>query len=200
MRRSLTERRMRSPFRTWASGPPAAASGRHVQHDRAIGGAAHPRVRNAHHVLDPGARELLRDRQIAGLGHPRSGERPGILQHQEIVRGHVEAGIVDARRQILERGKDDRPPLLLEQFRVGGRALEDRALGRQRAEQRDEPAHGLQRVGERLDHGAVDRAGGCGEPLAPRSRRSRSGNRGASSGCNSRNTAPMPPAANRSSM
>src|SRR6266852_4674470 len=47
--------------------PTARRIRRHVQHDRTIGGAAHPRVRDAHHVLNPGARELRRDRQIAGL-------------------------------------------------------------------------------------------------------------------------------------
>ena len=54
-----------------------------MQDNRAIGRAAHPRVGDAHHVLDPGARQLLRDRQIAGLRHPRGRQRPGILQHQK---------------------------------------------------------------------------------------------------------------------
>jgi hypothetical protein len=40
--------------------------------------------------------KLSRDRQIAVLRHRRGGERPGVLQHQEILRGDVEIGIVDA--------------------------------------------------------------------------------------------------------
>ena len=88
-----------------------------------------------------------------------------MLQHHEIVGRDVEIGIVDARRQILERGEHDRAPLLLEQFRIGGRALEDRALRRQRAEQRDEPALRLQRLGQRADDLAIHRPGRSGEAL-----------------------------------
>jgi hypothetical protein len=65
------------------------------------------------------------------LTHARGARWSGVLQHQEIVRRDVEPGIVDARRQILERGKDEGAAFLLEQLRVGRRALEDRALWRE---------------------------------------------------------------------
>ena len=113
---------------------------RDVQHDRAEGRAAHPRVRDAHHVLDAGARELARNRQIAGFGHAGAADRPGILQNQEIIRRHVEVRAVHTRRKIFQRRKDDGTAFLLEQVLVGRRALEDRAARRQRAEQRDDAA------------------------------------------------------------
>ena len=58
----------------------------------------------------------------------------------------VERRIVDARGEVGERGEHHRPALVLEQLRVGGRALEDRALGREIAEQRDQPALRLERL------------------------------------------------------
>ena len=173
--------------------------GGHMQDDRAIGGAAHARVGDAHHVLDSGPRQFARDRQVAGLGHARGAERPGVLQYQEIVRRHIERGIVDARREVLERGEDDGAALLLEEFRVGRRALEDRAFRRQRAEQRDQPALRLQRIIEGFDDGAVDGTVRRGKPFRQVSPATVMQSR-CSSGFSSRSTAPMPPAANRSSM
>ena len=82
---------------------------------------------------------------------------------------HVERGIVDARGEIGERGEHHRPALVLEQLRVGGRALEDRAPGREIAEQRDQAALRLERLVARRDDGAVDIAGLVrGETLAER--------------------------------
>src|SRR3712207_8800484 len=54
-----------------------------------------------------------------------------------------------------ERAEDHGPGLPLEEVRIGGRALQDGAAGCQRAEQRHEPAHRLERLAERPDHGAV---------------------------------------------
>src|SRR6185437_16845661 len=51
---------------------------RHVQHDGAERGAAHARVRDAHHVLDAFGAELLRDRQGASLRHTGCADRAGI--------------------------------------------------------------------------------------------------------------------------
>ncbi len=60
--------------------------------------------------------------------------RPGILQHQNVIRLDVKRRIVDPRREIGERGKHHRAAFVLEQFGVRGRALEDRALRRKIAE------------------------------------------------------------------
>ena len=200
MRRCFTESRMRSPFAHQAERAAGGAVRRHMQHDGAEGRAAHARVGNAHHVLDAFGRELLRDRQIAGLRHRGGRMRAGILQHQNILRLDVELGIVDARGEIGERGKHHRPALELEQIGVGGRALEDRALRRQIAEQRDQPALRLQRLVALRDDAAVDPGAGIAPSRSPRvspvtvmaSRCSRS--------FNSRISAPMPPAAKKSSM
>ena len=65
-------------------------------------------------------------------------------------------GIVDARGEIGERGEHHRHAFVLEQLFVGRRALEDRALGREVAEQRHQPALRLERLVARRDDGAVD--------------------------------------------
>ena len=93
--------------------------------------------------------------------------RAGILQHQNIVGLDVERGIVDARGEIGERGEHHRPALVLEQLGVGRRALEDGALRREIAEQRDQPALRLQRLAALGDDRAVD-------PASPSSCSSRS--------------------------
>ncbi len=72
--------------------------------------------------------------------------RTGILQHQNIVRLDVERRIVDALGEIGERGEHDGAAFVLEQLCVGRRALEDRALRRQIAEQRDETALRFERL------------------------------------------------------
>ena len=50
-----TSSSIRSPVRTSASGPPSGGLRRHMQHDRAVGGAAHPGVGNADHVAHAAA-------------------------------------------------------------------------------------------------------------------------------------------------
>ena len=68
-----------------------------VQHDGAEGGAAHPCVGDAHHILDAEPRELLWDRQIARFWHAGRAFRARVAQHQHRLRGDVEVRIVDPR-------------------------------------------------------------------------------------------------------
>ena len=143
---------------------------RDVEHDGAVGGAAHARVGQAQHVLDARRRELLRDRQVAGLRHA-AGLRAGVLQHERVVRPDVEVGIVDAGREVVERGEHHRSRGLLEQPRVGGGALEDRALRGERAVERDEPAHVAHRILDRADHRRIDEGALGQDPVAEASRR-----------------------------
>ena len=49
--------------------PAGGRFGRDVQHDGAVGGAAHARVGDAHHVGDALAQQLRRQRHVADLGH-----------------------------------------------------------------------------------------------------------------------------------
>ena len=130
--------------------------GRHVQDDRAVRRAAHARIGDAHHVLDSRARKLRGNRQVSRFGHGVTALRPGVLEHEEVVGPHVEIRRVDPRRKIVERGEHHRPAFPLEERRVGGRALEDRAARRQAAEERDEPTDLLIRLRERAHDVAVD--------------------------------------------
>ena len=68
--------------------------------------------------------------------------RPGILQHQDVVRLDVQRGIVDAGRQIFQPIEHHGAALVLEQRWRRRRALQDRAARRQIAEQRDQAATG----------------------------------------------------------
>ena len=96
-------------MRIRASGPPAAASGADVQHDRAVGGAAHPPVADAHHVAHALREQLRRQRQVRDLGHARVALRPAAAQHQHRVGVDVEVGVVDAGVQVLDGVEDDAP-------------------------------------------------------------------------------------------
>ena len=100
-RRSLTESRTRSPVSTSAERPAGGGFGRDVQHDGAEGGAGHAAVAHPHHVLHALAAELLRDRQVAGFRHAGRGQRPGILQHQDVVGLDVEVVVVDPLGEVL---------------------------------------------------------------------------------------------------
>ena len=53
--------------------------------------------------------------RIAGFRHRVAALRPGVLEHEEIVRPHVEIGRVDPRREIVERGEDHGPAFALEE-------------------------------------------------------------------------------------
>jgi hypothetical protein len=84
------------------------------------------------------------------------------------VRLDREIGIVDAGREIVEALEDDRPPLGLEQGRVGGGAFQDGAVRSHVAEQGHEPAFGRDRFRQRPDDGAIDVRGLAREALAER--------------------------------
>ena len=102
MRRSFTESRMRSPFRTKPERAAGGGVGGDVQHDGAERGAAHARVGDAHHVLDAALRELFRNRQIAGFRHAFRRVRAGVLQHHNVLRLNIERWVVDPGGEIGE--------------------------------------------------------------------------------------------------
>ena len=106
--------------------------------------------------LTPARASFAGNRQIAGFGHGVAALRSGVLQHQKIVGGHVEVGRVDARGEIVERGEHDGAAFALEQARIGGGALDDGAVRRERAEQSREPALLLIWLAERPDDVAID--------------------------------------------
>src|SRR6185436_9981030 len=70
---------------------------------------------------------------------------------QDVVPGHVEVRVVDARAQVLEPLEDHGSSFDLEERRRRGRALEDRAARRERAGEHDEPPHLRDRVVEGAD-------------------------------------------------
>ena len=89
-RRSFTLRRTLSPVAHQRQRPAGRGLRRDVQHDGAVGGARHARVRDAHHVLDARRQQLLGDRQEARLRHGGGAARAGVLQDEEIVGRDVE--------------------------------------------------------------------------------------------------------------
>src|SRR5882672_4233015 len=90
-----------------------------VQDAGAVAGAAHARVRQAHHVAHPLLEELLRHRQHAPFGHARAAERPGVAQHQHRVGVDLEVVAIDARRHVVVVLEYHGFPGVLEQLRRG---------------------------------------------------------------------------------
>ena len=113
---------------------------RDVQHARAVAGAAHPRVGDAHHVADALLQQLLRDRQHPPLGHAGTAERTRVLQHQHRIGRHRQRRIVDPRREIVVVLEHHRGTRVLEQPALRRGVLDDGAVGREIAAQhRDAP-------------------------------------------------------------
>ena len=71
MRRAATSRMIDVAGADQAERPAGRGLGRDVQDDRAVRGAAHPAVADAHHVADALLEQLLRQRQVRHLGHAR---------------------------------------------------------------------------------------------------------------------------------
>ena len=141
---------------------------RNMQHDGAERRAAHARVRNPHHVLDAGARELLRDRQIAGLRHARRALRAGVAQHQHVVGGDIEIGIVDPQRHVLHGVEHHGAAGVLQQLRARRRMLDHGAARREIAVQHRHRALRLDRIVARADGVLSRHFLGTGDDVAQR--------------------------------
>ena len=111
------------------------------------------------------ARAGLRDRQVARFRHGVSGLGPAFCSTRKSS-AVTSSGIVDALGKIIERAEHDRAAFFLEELRIGRRALEDRAVRRERAEERDQPALRGERVLQ-FTHNCCDRprAYGARSPL-----------------------------------
>ena len=68
-----------------------------MQHDRPVGGAAHPCVGDADHVGDALAQDLGGQAHVADLGHAGITARAAVLHHHH-------AGFVDIQRLVLDPG------------------------------------------------------------------------------------------------
>src|SRR5262249_31392650 len=79
-----------------------------VQHDGAVGGAAHPTVADPDHVANPLGQQLFRQRQVGDLGHAGGAPRAAAAQHQHPGGVDVAAGVVDAGVEALDGVEDDR--------------------------------------------------------------------------------------------
>ena len=172
----FTLTRMRSPDRTSPSGPPTAHSG---ETWRMTVPNAVPLIRASEirtMSFTPARASFGRNRQVARLRHAGA-NRTRILQHQHIVCMHVEVRIVDARSEIFQVLEDHRASVVLEQTLVGRGALEDRAVRREVAEQREQTAVRWNGSSTERITARSTKAGGLPQPLARASRRSPSDSR-----------------------
>ena len=124
---------------------------RDVQDAGAIAGAAHARVRDAQHVAMALPDQRLGDRQHAPFRHAGTAERPGIAQHQHMVRGNVEILVVDRRLHLGIAVEHQRRTLMDMEFRVAGGGLHDRAVRREVALDDRQRAFVVDRIVERAD-------------------------------------------------
>ena len=102
-----------SPFRTSASGPPAAASGdtcsTTVPYAVPLMRASEMRTMS----VTPVSQHLRRQAHVADFGHARVALRAAVLQHQHARRVDVEVWIVDARVVVLDVLEHDRAAAVL---------------------------------------------------------------------------------------
>ena len=129
-----------------------------MEDDGAERRAAHARVGDPEHILHTRPRQLGGNGQISRLGHPGA-NRPRILQHQRIVGMDIEIGIVDAGREVVETLEDDRSSDVLEETLISRRALDDRPVRGQVAEQGEQPASTLEGLVHGTDDRTIDKAG-----------------------------------------
>src|SRR4051812_39427533 len=89
--------------------------------------------------------------------------RPSILQHENVRGRHIEGWIVNARGKIVQRGERHYTTLMLEELRIGRRALENGATRGEIAEQSDQAALRFERLITRGDDRLLEsgRSGGC---------------------------------------
>ena len=125
---------------------------RDVQDDGAIGGAAHARVRDPHHVGDPFLQDLGRQAQISDFGHARISLGAAVLEHHDRAFVDVQRRIVDALVIVFDGLEDDGAAPVTHQIGARRRRLEHGAIGRQIAAQHGDAAAFRQRLVERADH------------------------------------------------
>jgi len=123
-----------------------------VQDDGAGGRATHAAIRDAHDVLHTGTRQLARDRDIARLGHARRSLGTDVLQHQNVLRRHVQVVAVDPPDQVLDVLEHHRAAFMLHQQRVGSRLLDDGAAGCEVATQHGDATLWIDRLVEGSNH------------------------------------------------
>ena len=136
--------------------PAGRGLGRGVQHHGAVGGAAHARVADAHHVGDALLQHLGRQRHVADLGHAGVALGPAVLQHQDAVLVDVEVGVVDARVEVVAVLEHHRAAVVHHQRRRRGARLDHRAARRQVAAQHADAGVRLERLRHRLDDARVE--------------------------------------------
>jgi hypothetical protein len=78
-----------------------------VQDDCAVGGAAHPRVRDADHVPHAAGKKPLWQRGVADFGHSGVAAWSAPSEDQDVGLVDVEGRGVDAGAQVLYRVEDD---------------------------------------------------------------------------------------------
>jgi hypothetical protein len=123
--------------------------GRGVQHHGAVGGAAHARVADAHHVGDALAQHLGRQRHVAHLGHAGVALGAAVLQHQDAGLVDVQVLVVDAGVEVVAVLEHHRAAGVLHQRRRGRAGLDDRAARRQVAAQHGDAGLVLEGLGQR---------------------------------------------------
>src|SRR5262245_12350261 len=134
---------------------PRRGLGRDVQDHGAVRGAAHARVRDAHHVGDAFLQYLGRQRHVADLGHAGIALRPAVLEHHHAAFVDVELRVVDARVEVLDALEHHRAAAVLHELGRGGGWFYYRAVRAEVAAQYRDPGVLLERLLERRNDVAI---------------------------------------------
>ena len=87
-----------------------------MEHDRAVGRAAHARIGDAHHVGDALAQNLRRQGHVPDFRHPGISARAAVLKHHDAVFVDVERFVVDAGVEIFDRLENNGTSAMLQQI------------------------------------------------------------------------------------
>jgi hypothetical protein len=130
-----------------------------VENHAAVGGAAHARVRDAHHVGDALLENLGRQRHVAHFGHAGVALRPAVLEHHDRALVHLQVRVVDALVEVLDVLEYHRAAAVAHELRARRRGLDDRAVGAQVAAQHRDTGVLFEGFVERRNHVTVPAGG-----------------------------------------
>ena len=136
-----------------------------VQDHRAIGGARHAGVGNAHHILYALAQHLWRQAHVAHFGHAGIALGAAVFEHHDAGLVDIERLVVDLCLVVVDVLEHHGAAGMNHQVRAGGRRFEHTAIGRKIALQNRDATMAGESLVDRPDHVLVPVAG-AGDFLA----------------------------------
>ncbi len=126
-----------------------------MQNRRAISGATHARIGNAHHIGDALFEHLGWQGHVADFRHAGVTARATVLQHHDAVFIDVQVRIINLGVELFNRFKHHGGPTVLQQMLGRGRRFDHGAVGGQIATDHRNASCRHERIVDSFDHVAV---------------------------------------------